>query len=113
MTASPLTHHLPLNSPLGTRSSPLTKLVTAFHSTIGIHFEGLSTDPAFQFYTGKYIDMPTVDGVEKRSARSGFCIKPSLYVNAINVDEWRGQVVLKKGEIYGGQIVYRAWSDFE
>lgn len=99
--------------PLDTRSSPLTKLVTAFHPSTGIHFEVLSTEPAFQFYTGKYIDVPAVEGVEKRSARSGFCVEPSRYVNAINVDEWKGQVVLKKGETYGSRIVYRGWSDEE
>ena len=98
---------------LDTRSSPLTKLVTAFHPTTGIHFEVLSTEPAFQFYTGKYIDVPAVENVEKRGARSGFCVEPSRYVNAVNVDEWREQVVLKKGEVYGSRIVYRGWSDNE
>ena len=97
--------------PLDTRSSPLNRLVTAFHSKTGIHLEVLSTEPAFQFYTGKYIDVPAVDGVEKRGPRSGFCVEPSRYVNAVNVDEWRGQVVLKKGEVYGSRIVYQAWSD--
>ena len=57
--------------------------------------------------------MPAVENVEKRGARSGFCVEPSRYVNAVNVDEWREQVVLKKGEVYGSRIVYRGWSDNE
>jgi len=97
--------------PLDTRSSPLTKLVAAYHPKTGIHFEVLSTEPAFQFYTGKYIDVPAVEGLEKRGARSGFCVEPSRYVNAINVPEWRDQVLLKKGEVYGSRIVYRGWSN--
>ncbi|KAH9207123.1 galactose mutarotase-like domain-containing protein [Leptodontidium sp. 2 PMI_412] len=101
--------------PLDTRSSPLTKLVSAYHPATKIHFEALSTEPAFQFYTGKYIDVPEiVDGslkVEARGARSGFCVEPSRYVNAVNVDEWRGQVVLKRGEVYGSRVVYKGWSD--
>jgi len=96
---------------IDTRSSPLQKLVAAYHPKTEIHFEVLSTDPAFQFYTGKHINTPAVDGVPKRVARSGFCVEPSRYVNAINVEEWKDQVVLKKGEVYGSRVVYRGWSD--
>ncbi|KAL2071994.1 hypothetical protein VTL71DRAFT_11337 [Oculimacula yallundae] len=104
--------------PLDTRSSPLTKLVTAYHPSTKVHLEVLSTEPAFQFYTGKYIDVAEIQDadveggkVEKRGARSGFCVEPSRYVNAVNVDEWRGQVVLKKGEVYGSRVVYKGWCD--
>jgi aldose 1-epimerase len=97
--------------PLDTRSSKLVKLVEAYHPETKIHLEVLSTEPSFQFYTGKYIDVPAVEGVEARSARSGFCVEPSRFVNAINVPEWKDQVVLKKGEVYGSRIVYRGWSD--
>ncbi|CAG8950831.1 hypothetical protein HYFRA_00003048 [Hymenoscyphus fraxineus] len=97
--------------PLDTRSSPLTKLVTAHHPHTKITLEVLSTEPAFQFYTGKYIDVPEVEGAKARGKRSGFCVEPSRYVNAINVPEWRGQVLLRKGEKYGSRIVYRGWSD--
>ncbi|KAH7370150.1 putative bifunctional protein gal10 [Rhexocercosporidium sp. MPI-PUGE-AT-0058] len=101
--------------PLDTRSSPLTKLVSAYHPETKIHLEVLSTEPAFQFYTGKYIDVAEIaeEGgkVEKRGPRAGFCVEPSRYVNAVNVEEWRGQVVLKKGEVYGSRVVYKGWSD--
>lgn len=97
--------------PLDTRSSPLTKLVTAYHPESKIHLEVLSTEPAFQFYTGKYIDVPAVEGMAARGKRSGFCVEPSRYVNAVNVPEWREQVLVKKGEVYGSRVVYRGWSD--
>jgi aldose 1-epimerase len=87
--------------------------VTAYHPETKIHLDVLSTEPAFQFYTGKYIGVPEVEGVAAREARSGFCVEPSRYVNAVNVPEWRGQVILKKGEAYGSRIVYRGWSDEE
>jgi aldose 1-epimerase len=99
------------NIPLDTRTSPLTKLVAAYHPSTKIHLEVLSTEPAFQFYTGKYIDVPEVEGKAARGPRSGFCVEPSRYVNAVNVPEWRGQVVLRRGEVYGSRIVYRGWSD--
>lgn len=100
--------------PLDTRSSSLKSLVKAYHPDTKIHFEALSTEPAFQFYTGKYIDVeeiPGEDGAPKRGPRAGFCVEPSRYVNAVNVPEWRDQVVLKKGEVYGSIIVYKGWSD--
>ncbi|KAK0710497.1 galactose mutarotase-like domain-containing protein [Apiosordaria backusii] len=97
--------------PIDTRSEPLTKLVSASHPETNIHLEVLSTEPAFQFYTGKYIDVPEVAGIPARAARSGFCVEPSRYVNAANVDEWKSQMLLKKGEKYGTRIVYRAWKE--
>lgn len=99
------------NVPIDTRSLPLTKVVTAYHPTSGIHLEVLTTEPAFQFYTGKYIDVPEVAGVAARGARSGFCVEPSRFVNACNVDEWKHHMLLKKGEKYGCRIVYRAWKE--
>lgn len=97
--------------PIDTRASPLNKNVSAHHPGSGIHLEVLSTEPAFQFYTGKYIDVPEVAGEPARKARSGFCVEPSRYVNAANVDDWKSQMLLKKGEKYGCRIVYRAWKE--
>jgi aldose 1-epimerase len=101
----------PNSCPIDTREQPLKKLVTAYHPRTKIHLEVLSTEPAFQFYTGKYIDVPSVEGLPARGARSGFCVEPSRFVNAANVEEWKGQVLLKKGEVYGSRTVYRGWSD--
>jgi len=98
------------NIPVDTRSSPLQRLVAAYHPESKIHLEVYSTEPAFQFYTGKYIDVPAVDGLPAREARSGFCVEPSRYVNAINVPEYKNMMILKKGEKYGAKIVYRGWS---
>jgi aldose 1-epimerase len=98
---------------IDSRNEPLKRLVTAYHPETGIHLEILSTEPAFQFYTGAYIDVPAVDGLPARGPRSGFCVEPSRYVNAPNVEEWKRQVLLRKGESYGSRIVYRAWCDKE
>lgn len=101
----------PSSVPLDTRSRALTRLVAAHHPATGIHLEVYSTEPAFQFYTGKYIDVPAVGGAAARSARAGFCVEPSRYVNALNVPEWKAQTLLKKGETYGARIVYKAWKE--
>ena len=97
--------------PLDTRGSDLKSLVKAYHPSTKIHLEVLSTEPAFQFYTGGYIDVPAVDGLPRRGARSGFCVEPSRYVNAINEEAWKGMVTLKKGEVYGSRIVYKGWEE--
>jgi aldose 1-epimerase len=85
--------------------------VHATHPDSGVHLEVLSTEPGFQFYTGKYIDVPEVAGLPARKARSAFCVEPSRYVNAVNVAEWKDMMLLKKGEKYGARIVYRAWKE--
>ncbi|KAI6350931.1 hypothetical protein MCOR25_010273 [Pyricularia grisea] len=101
----------PESVPIDTSSLPLSRHVAAHHPDSGIHLEVYSTEPAFQFYTGKYIDVPEVEGVPARKARSAFCVEPSRYVNAVNVDEWKNMTVLKKGQKYGARIVYRAWKE--
>ncbi|KAF7544698.1 hypothetical protein G7046_g9731 [Stylonectria norvegica] len=101
----------PASVPIDTRGEPLGLNLAAHHPKTGIHLEVLSTEPTFQFYTGKYIDVPAIEGAPARGARSAFCCEPGRYVNAINVPEWRNMVVLKKGEKYGSRIVYKAWSE--
>ncbi|KAF2122141.1 galactose mutarotase-like domain-containing protein [Lophiotrema nucula] len=96
--------------PIDTRGLSLQKIASFYHPDSKIHLDISSTEPAFQYYTGKYIEVPAVDGVPARGARAGFCVEPSRYVNAINVPEYKSQVVLKKGEKYGSKITYRAWA---
>jgi aldose 1-epimerase len=103
----------PSTVPIDTRALPLCKLAAFFHPDSRIHLEVHSTEPAFQFYTGKYIDVPAVGGLAARGARSGFCVEPSRYVNAVNVEGWRDMAVLKRGEKYGSRILYRGWQEKE
>ncbi len=100
----------PSSVPIDTRSSPLLSHLTASCKETGINLEGLSTEPGFQFYTGKWIDVPAVGNLPARGPNSAFACEPSRWINAINVPEWKNQVVLKKGETYGTRIVYRGWS---
>ena len=97
--------------PIDTRNEPMQKLCKFYHPNTKIHLEVLSTEPAFQFYTGRNIDVPAMDGLPARGPRSGFCVECSRYVNAINDERWRHMVVLKKGQKWGSRTIYRAWSD--
>ena len=100
----------PASVPIDTRTSPLQKVASFYHPDTKIHLEISSTEPAFQFYTGKYISVPEAEGTPARGARAGFCVEPSRYVNAINIPEYKSMVTLKKGAKYGSKIVYRGWS---
>lgn len=99
----------PESIPIDTRTLPIRRLGAFYHPATKIHLEVHSTEPAFQFYTGKYIDVPAVGGLPARGQRSGFCVEPSRYINAVNVDKWRSMVVLKRGHKYGSRFTYRAW----
>lgn len=95
--------------PLDTRGRELKKLINAFHPESGTHLEVFSTEPAFQFYTGKYLDVPASTSGPAFPARAGFCVEPSRYIDAINKPEWRGMVVIGKDQTYGARNVYKAW----
>ena len=100
---------------LDTRHQPLRHLVTLSHPHSKLHLEVRSTEPAFQFYTGEHIEVPeleTSDGtkVPARGARAGIAIEPSRYVDAPR-EEWRGQCLLKRGEVWGARSQYRAWEE--
>lgn len=85
---------------LDTRSKPLALVVEATNSSGDIKFSAHTTEPAFQLYTG--------DGVNtaEHTSRSGFCVEPSRFIDAINHEDWCKQVILRKGDIYGALVKY-------
>ena len=101
----------PSTVPLDTRNEPIKKLCSFYHPTTKIHLEALSTEPAFQFYAGRSIDIPAMDGMPARGPRTGMCLEASRYVNAINNSDYRHMVLLKKGTVFGSRTIYQAWLD--
>lgn len=65
--------------------------------------------PGFQFYTannlGKSTQPAGKDG-SKYEKRSGFCVEPQFYPNAINTESFAEKGILKAGEEYNREIVY-------
>ena len=57
-------------------------------------------------------ELETSDGkkIPAKGARAGIAIEPSRYVDAPR-EEWRGQCLLKKGEVWGAKSQYRAWKE--
>lgn len=85
---------------LDTRNRPLALVLEACNASGDIKFSAYTTEPAFQLYTG--------DGVNtaEHTGRSGFCVEPSRFVDAINHKDWSKQVVLRKGNVYGALVKY-------
>ncbi|PSK53945.1 Bifunctional protein gal10 [Elsinoe australis] len=99
----------PESVPLDTRKGELRKLVSFHHPETKVRFEVESTEPAFQFYTGEFIDLE-YEG-EKFAKRSGFCVEAQRYIDAAGKKEWEGMVKLKRGQVWGSRTIYRAWKD--
>lgn len=97
--------------PLDTRMRPLRTLLTMHHPNTRIHFEALSTEPAFQLYAGRYVNVPAMGGAPARGTRAGLCIEASRLVDAANAEDLRHTVVLRRGELWGSRTVYRGWVD--
>jgi aldose 1-epimerase len=105
-------HADPPSVPIDTRWLPLRLCAAFFHPQSRLRLEVKSTEPAFQFYTGKYVDLEAQeDGSSRRVPRAGFCVEPSRFVDAVNREEWKDMVTLKRGETYGSRIVFTAWEE--
>lgn len=89
-----------LNSTDSVSVNKLTPIATAYHPDSNITLEVLTTEPTFVFYTGDNLFGEFVP-------RAGFAVEQGRYINAINHDEWRGSVLLKRGEVYTSKIQYR------
>jgi len=85
---------------------------TAFSSGSGLTLEVLTTEPALQFYTGKWI--PHVEGKngESYKAFSGFCLETQHHPNAINIPSFPN-TVLHPGEEYHHMTTYRFYLSAE
>ncbi|KAK9454830.1 galactose mutarotase-like domain-containing protein [Dipodascopsis uninucleata] len=86
---------------LDTRNMDLRKIAHLNNPDNKLHFRAESTEPAFQFYTGKFINVNN-----KYGKRAGFCLESSRYIDAINNDDWKNMVILPKGKTYGALTKY-------
>ncbi|KAI5959576.1 GAL10 [Candida pseudojiufengensis] len=85
------------NSQIDTRSNSLNKIFEASHPNSQTKLVISTTEPSFQFYTGDAIN---THGFGKRS---GFCVEPSRFVDAIHLKKYENQVILLKDDVYGAK----------
>ncbi|GAO49436.1 hypothetical protein G7K_3586-t1 [Saitoella complicata NRRL Y-17804] len=87
---------------ISTLSTPLQTFATLTHPATHLTLSVATTEPSCQFYTGDGVDFEEA-GWRKRA---GVCLEAARWVNAGNVEGWRGMVALKKGERYESKTVY-------
>lgn len=81
-------------------ANKLVPIVKVYHPESNISMEVSTTEPTFVFYTGDNL-------FDNFTPRAGFCVEQGRYVDAINRDEWKDCVLLKKGEKYTSKTQYR------
>lgn len=75
----------------------------------GIKLKVSTNLPGFQFYTANNLGkttQPSGREGQRYEKRSGLCIEPQFYPNAINTDTFEEKGILKAGEEYNREIVY-------
>ena len=65
-----------------------------------------ANQPGVQFYSGVFLDSTTRGKGRIHSVSSGLCLEPQAFPNAINVPDWRDQVILEPGQTYRHEAVY-------
>ena len=75
----------------------------------GIKMKVSTNLPGFQFYTANNLGKPTQplgkDGL-RYEKRSGLCVEPQFYPNAINTEQFEENGILKAGDEYSRAIIY-------
>ena len=70
-----------------------------------------SNQPGLQVYAGKFLDGSTAGRGVRHVRHAGICLETQAFPNAINVPEWRGQVLLHPGDTYRHTVVYAFATD--
>jgi len=87
----------------------LVEIAKAKSENSGITLKVSTNLPGFQFYTGNNLGkdaQPAGKNGAKYEKRSGFCIEPQFFPNAINTEAFSEKGILRKNEIYNKEIVY-------
>lgn len=66
-----------------------------------------ANQPGVQFYSGIFMDGSTKGKGRTHTQYTGLCLETQKFPNAINVPAWRNQVILKPGQTYRHDLVYK------
>jgi aldose 1-epimerase len=70
-----------------------------------------SNQPGLQVYAGKFLDGSTTGRGAVHVRHGGICLETQAFPNAVNVPEWRSQVLLHPGDTYRHTVVYAFATD--
>jgi aldose 1-epimerase len=78
------------------------------HPASGRTMTLLADQPGVQFYSGNFLDgTVTGKGGSVYAQHTGLCLETQKFPNAINVPQWKSQVVLKPGQTYTHTMIHR------
>lgn len=66
-----------------------------------------ANQPGVQFYSGKFLDGSNHGKGATYQQYGGFCLETQKFPNAINIPEWKDQVILAPGQTYRHVMVHR------
>jgi aldose 1-epimerase len=70
-----------------------------------------TNQPGLQVYAGKFLDGSTAGRGVTHVRHAGVCLETQAFPNAVNVPEWRSQVLLHPGDTYRHTVVYAFTTD--
>ena len=71
----------------------------------------VSDQPGLQVYAGKFLDGSTAGGGVAHVRHAGMCLETQAFPDAINVPDWRSQVLVQPGDTYRHTVVYAFSTD--
>ncbi|CAO3594251.1 unnamed protein product [Absidia cylindrospora] len=96
-----------------TSTLALQKAAVAFSPETGIELTFSTTEPAFQFYTGNWIESGHMKAKKSQDQvpvepYAGFCFESSRFPDAPNKPDWRSSVLLQDGDkdVYASKTVF-------
>ena len=109
----PVSPELDHNFVVGHTTGPMRTVARLFDPKSGRTMTVWSDQPGLQVYAGKFLDGSTAGRGVTHVRHGGICLETQSFPNAVNVPEWRSQVLLHPGDTYRHAVVYAFSTDRE
>ncbi|HKO92635.1 MAG TPA: aldose epimerase family protein [Polyangiaceae bacterium] len=87
--------------------SELRPVARVYHPRSGRVLELHADTPGVQFYSGNFLDGSLIGKGQRYQRHAGLCLETQAFPNAINLPEWRDQVIRRAGQSYRQRMVHR------
>ena len=91
---------------VGPTTGPMRTVARLADPKSGRNMTVRSDQPGLQVYAGKFLDGSTSGRGVPHVRHAGICLETQAFPDAINVPEWRSQVLLHPGDTYRHTVVY-------
>lgn len=99
------------NFVVGATTGPMRTIARLAEPKSGRTMTVRSDQPGLQVYAGKFLDGSTTGRGVQHVRHAGLCLETQAFPNAINIPEWRSQVLLHPGDTYRHTVVYAFGAD--